>query len=195
MVTQAINYFILSTSNPAKSKLENLTMALRELTSTRQETTKNSESLILRDTQRYFYGVLGDYLFSNQKDVGILYKPEKDPGINQAEYSSKSGEKTVAGRLLAEFADTAYNSEKEFLVIIGKEEWQRTVPNRPVSAVGGSSWYDFGRLSHYDKGTDLNIKGMPKLVSPDDLSRFDEQLRALRDINLSFMHTIMTTTY
>jgi RHS repeat-associated protein len=174
-VIQAINYFILSAREGTKTKLENLQAAGRALTDLRRGSPRYSQSLILRDAQRYFYGRLATYMGKEIRQFAIGQVgggPVTKMGGTGG--STTRGEITLTDILTAEYADVVYNLEKDLCIRLGIEEWIRSDLHLPVSAAGGSFWYDFGRMH----GGPLVVKGSPvkgsaELVSPNDIKKYE----------------------
>jgi RHS repeat-associated protein len=141
-VMQVVNYFLQSTRKPDQTKLQNALAAANALTRLRNtegaKGPKYSQSLVLRDAQRYFYGVLGPYIFSTSR----VMRTEVDAQDPVPELE---------------------------MITAGQEETVRTNKALPVSAVGGSEWYEFGQLYHYGHWSDLEQPGPAKLISPEDI--------------------------
>jgi RHS repeat-associated protein len=193
-VMQVVNYFLQSTHKPDQTKLENALAAASALTKLRNTEDpsgpKYSQSLVLRDAQRYFYGVLGPYIFSTSRVMRTKVEA-RDPtpeleGIAE-EGKHDPSEVTLVGVLGAAFADPVYNMYKELMIMIGQETTVRTNKALPVSAVGGSGWHEFGQLYHYGHWSELEQAGPAKLISPEDIEigerrRDEHQLDRVRGL-------------
>jgi hypothetical protein len=194
-VMRTINYFLMSTRKEGQTKLQNLFAAGKALTQLRNEGAQYSQSLVLRDAQRYFYGVLGPYVFSNRDLVNNTIDLRKFSDLVGEDLTAKKEEKTAMGTIIAMGADPAYNFYKEFMIEIGREKSVRSNPDNPVSGVGGAYWYDLGAMFHYERDTDFKVKGAAKLVSPEDVQKYDVDKAKFESDKLRMMSTIMTTTY
>ncbi|HSD75204.1 MAG TPA: DUF6443 domain-containing protein [Steroidobacteraceae bacterium] len=94
-----------------------------------------SESLILRDAERYLWGRSGVPHFADQ--LGVPW-----PMIY----------------FVADFAPQFYDSAKFVLLLTGTESLMRTNPNNPVAARGGVGWFQIGRIDFMMFG-DLRQRG------------------------------------
>jgi hypothetical protein len=175
-VMQVVNYFLQSTQKPGQTKLENALVAASALTELRNtegpQGPKYSQSLVLRDAQRYFYGVLGPYIFSTSRVMRTKVEardPTPELEVVGEEGKHDPSEATLFGVLGSAFADPVYNMYKEVMIMAGQEATVRTNKALPVSAVGGSGWYEFGQLYHYGHWTELKQAGPAKLISPEDI--------------------------
>jgi hypothetical protein len=119
-VETAVNYFL--ETSLGSTLQERLEHARRKLTDLREVSNRNSLSLILRDAERYLWGRAGTGLM---KEEGS-FEPFTD--------------------YLAPWASDVYN----FYKFILPEKVITSVPNGPVSAVGGGAWFDRGLRDYTD---------------------------------------------
>jgi len=131
----------------------------------------SSDNLVLRDANRYFYGVLGPYTASNAdtraKRIFVKY--------DTFNTTNSKKEITLTGRVIAEFWEPVYNLVKEFDIDVGHEEWIRSNEDKPASAVGGGYWYQLGaRLSTPESHAALERSSEAKLLTEKDLKVLEE---------------------
>jgi RHS repeat-associated protein len=174
-VIRVINFFISDTTDPEKTKYQNLMAAKKVLTKFRRTSSKYSESLILRDAQRYFWGAVGPAFWStNQSEFEMSGKELiEERGEEDIGFTRKPGKATWMGKMWAKGADPVYNTLKQFALWFGIEKVMQT-SDKPVSAVGGSYWYELGRRL---RSSGLDVKGSPKRVTWGLLRKY-EKLRS-----------------
>jgi hypothetical protein len=141
-VIKVLNYFLARAEEPGSTGVETYRRALTLETAVRQKTEKHSRSLVLRDAQRFLYGTVGRYMWSDPKAITTNDKATRWEGPPATKPPSTSN---FLGYLAAYYADTLYSLQKDFLWSTGLEKWNRSVPDRPSSAVGGSEWYGAGQ--------------------------------------------------
>lgn len=83
---------------------------------------KNSQSILLRDAERFMWGAKMQVFLENEEDYG-----------------------RGSASFMADIIDPAYNLFKKTAFISGFEKMTRTDKNSPSSAVGGSLYYQLGR--------------------------------------------------
>lgn len=137
-VLDIINYLIKEYKVEGGSLLDTLLAAGSVETQIRQRSDKLSQSLILRDVQRFFYGAVADYLFSKNSTI------KEAAGFTiPFLFSDKKDEKTIAGELIADIAEPIKDAIKEFKMAIGLGDSR--VTEHPSSGIGGGNWYTLGR--------------------------------------------------
>ena len=138
-VIAAINHFLVRVERSGNTGVETYRDALERETRARRESEKHSRSLILRDAQRFFYGTVGPYMWS---DPGAISANDKGKRWEESPAPKVPSKANLLGIAAAAFADTAYSWQKEFFLTLGLEKANRSREDRPTSGVGGSQWYD-----------------------------------------------------
>jgi RHS repeat-associated protein len=148
-VVMVVNHFI--EYGPGRSVTEKLQSARDKLSRLREKSTHNSESLILRDAERYLWARAGIPFFS--ENHGWAY--------------------STAIETLAPAASDVYNIAKPLALAVNDlfgTHWMQSDVNRPLAAVGGGSWFSLG-IGHYhefDKSV-LDQRSQPRRLSSDDV--------------------------
>jgi RHS repeat-associated protein len=172
-VAYAVNYALMSKGfkpggsygpKDAKKLEEALWFLTKDL---RQSDPKigSSESLILRDAQRYLYGIQGDRWlsdYSTRKYIKDFLPKEAHPAVDLAK-------PYLSGKLI----DRVYEQVVKRAVMAGNAAGEeitgrnpgmlRSTPDRPHSRTGGEDWYDLG-MERYGK----TGKGNPFILTTPD---------------------------
>jgi hypothetical protein len=171
-VAATVNYFLRAARPGSKNALENYKIAFSTLLEERNTGKVTvSQSLILRDAQRYLYGVLSPYLAS---DKDFRSTTEEVRHVREGFAPEGKSEVTNTGRAISMVWSPIYNAVKETAVDLGFESSIRTNPMRPASGVGGAFWYQLGsELSRPGGYKHLETDPQAPLLNTADLRRLD----------------------
>ncbi|MDC0747116.1 SpvB/TcaC N-terminal domain-containing protein [Polyangium mundeleinium] len=189
-VIAAINHFLVRAERSGNTGVETYRDGLERETRARQESEKHSRSLILRDAQRFFYGTVGPYMWS---DPGAISANDKDTRWAESPAPKVPSKANLLGITAAVFADKAYSFQKEVFFALGLEEANRSRADRPSSGVGGSQWYDIAMAR--EDSTELESVGKVKPLTLEDVKKWEEVDRELQRLRIEGMGVIMRTTY
>lgn len=193
-VISAINTSISIFQTDDKSVYRNLIEAGGAITRIRASSDSLSEGLILRDTQRYFYGAASEIIFSQDGRIktSLDLVGQTDPLISPLASTTSSETSTMfvptnedrvtlAGTIISDIADPTYNTIKFISLGLGQDPRKLSATEHPVSAPGGGYWYSLGQYNYstqYPIKKPLGSIGPPDLLNLKDIEQFDSHLKS-----------------
>jgi hypothetical protein len=177
----AINYYLIGAyrqtldeaGEPTKSVLQVTQLAARNVTIARQSSDLRSQSLILRDAQRYFYGRLAAFsnidMMKSAGSQGADPTLTKDPAVmseeerNRAKQSPFLDDPDLSNIEKMKQLQRDYEELKKVKKFFGGDV---AVTTHPSSAPGGRWWLDKGANDSYNdiKNRRYREKALPYLA-------------------------------